>query len=487
MITNYFTTKEPKINIVTNEYEIQYGAIPTKQFKSLLKEIGEKACVCVNDDRISPSQLHHRCITNRTTILRWSETLLKIRDTFTIPIDYAFVQYYSQKQSLRHYQKIITDSSCFICIGGSCTFTLEHNETKVENQYTLCDGDMLLFKPGFNETYSFDIRSRTSTPHYKIVFRAIQIPNRYFIYFPAEKVIRLVRVEPESYHQLTILPTHEPTVLGIVANGNSPEFQNIVEKDEIVGLLKSNLQKAVRRQLKEIALRTTMELIVTGNALQLLRRLTIISIEDLQINQYYAIIVWYYLAVMYQYKLTEWDVSFIVSYVSLLCDIDVFFRYDNHEFHMKKHFKEWILKNEICYSLFLRGQYGGFQGELDLMDKLCYLMVVNKLTPCVNEMEMIPYPMYTTPVVFLSCSIDFHCFQKMPEKMLTKMKIMYPQTELTEKRIKEYIWHFDSHVNARIEHVNLKLNREVWEKMVRPFCENYRFHIMRMQNLGDLV
>ena len=503
MITNYFMRREVKTNVITDTYEIHYALLPLKQYNQHDNEIHPflshhaKNCVCVNDDRISPLKLYNRLIRNNTPLIQWSKTVNEMRNKMDIvhpiPIDYAFIHYYKtcDSRSIRYYNHIISDESYFVCVGGICTFVLENKETKGQQQVTLCDGDAMIFKSRFMETFTFQLTFQTKTPHYCLVFRSVQTPRIFYTYFPSELVVRITNEEPISlqYRQIMIVATDQPTIFGIVQSENSATFSNIrfSDKNKNVSLLKSNLQKAIRRKLKDIAIRTTMELICTDNALQLLRRLTIISIEDVHINRYYSVIVWYYLSLTTShYQLTEWDVSIIVSYVAMLCDIDVFFKY--YDYAAPIHGMNTALQhNDICFSLYLRFQYGGFDGELELLTKMCHLLNNNDLVPCDRELEIIPYPTYSTPIMYLSCSIDFHCFHKMPERVMAKIKANYPETTLREKQIREYIWHFDSHLNARIEHVRPPLDVKIWEEIVKPQCEQYRFSMMRLWNLGDLI
>jgi hypothetical protein len=87
-----------------------------------------------------------------------------------------------------------------------------------------------------------------------------------------------------------------------------------------IGLLKSLLQKAIRRQWSATAVacaKTYMDI----NAKSFLRRLLIISCEDVFLDPIATInIVWFYIATLkFKYEMSVWDKNYILSYVSALC------------------------------------------------------------------------------------------------------------------------------------------------------------------------
>jgi hypothetical protein len=87
-----------------------------------------------------------------------------------------------------------------------------------------------------------------------------------------------------------------------------------------IGMLKSLLQKAVRRQMSATALscaKTYMDL----NATSFLRRLLIISCEDVFLDPISSInIVWFYVATLKcGYQLSVSDKNYFLSYVAALC------------------------------------------------------------------------------------------------------------------------------------------------------------------------
>ncbi|NDA64191.1 MAG: hypothetical protein EBX50_19515, partial [Chitinophagia bacterium] len=161
--------------------------------------------------------------------------------------------------------------------------------------------------------------------------------------------------------------------------------------------------------------------------IELLRRLTIISIEDVAMNKYYPMVVWYFVAVSSaKYILTTTDKMNIYSYVGLLCDIGEgeVEEFKGDEITMEQG-QQTITENIYCLSLNIREQYGGFDGERKLIRDLIFRLEQNKLMVIEKEMQMLQYDVAIMKPIkiheILDCAIDFHCFPKMPTKVLQKI------------------------------------------------------------------
>ena len=209
--------------------------------------------------------------------------------------------------------------------------------------------------------------------------------------------------------------------------------------------------------------------------IELLRRLTIITFEDVVINKYYPIIVWYYIVVSSSksYKLTNFDAKFIYSYVSHLCNIS-----DNY---IPKTSKEILplsklIEDPILLSLYLRIQYGGFKGEIKYMNDLIF--DIRNGIHQINDDDIVLLDIPTKyNVIIMDCAIDFHCFPNMINKVLGRIDEKYG---FTEEDIKKFIWDFDSSINYRV-FVEHSSERELqWLKIIKPKCNIYRRFIKKM-------
>jgi hypothetical protein len=143
-------------------------------------------------------------------------------------------------------------------------------------------------------------------------------------------VIRKVFVEPEGKKKSFEAPlekfeaTLPPRQLFYVEGSPSEKLENLllvkgsIESSSLVHLFKSNIQKCIRRGLTYKSLRT-IYLGLTLFPQEMLRRLTIIAIEDVVPLPGYACLVWYFLATSKGYSLTNEDVCWILGYTEELC------------------------------------------------------------------------------------------------------------------------------------------------------------------------
>ena len=97
------------------------------------------------------------------------------------------------------------------------------------------------------------------------------------------------------------------------------------EKTEkkVIPLLKSNLQKAVRRKKTEIAI-NSLRMLIRLDPLNLMRRLPIIIVEDTELHDSITIPVWMMLAEG-NYELKDKDESIFVDIIKNLCECDSFY------------------------------------------------------------------------------------------------------------------------------------------------------------------
>ena len=100
--------------------------------------------------------------------------------------------------------------------------------------------------------------------------------------------------------------------------GNFNDKNNIQTNSKYIfdiEILKSNLQKAIRRKLVDISLSTAYTILVQDKT-HLLRRLPIIALEDSTINfQDFTYLIWLLVADSKGYKLTNYDINRILSIV----------------------------------------------------------------------------------------------------------------------------------------------------------------------------
>jgi hypothetical protein len=140
-----------------------------------------------------------------------------------------------------------------------------------------------------------------------------------------------------------------------------------------IPILKSNLQKCIRRSKVRKAVRTG-NFLLEFDPNQILRRLAIIYIEDVMIDNYFNNIVWYMAAVSKGYILNQQDKCIILNIIRHLAKSGVkeeLPKADNLNY--KEYFLEInseILDNNfnIIWSLILRKKYGGMKGDIKMIN-----------------------------------------------------------------------------------------------------------------------
>lgn len=232
-----------------------------------------------------------------------------------------------------------------------------------------------------------------------------------------------------------------------------------------LGLLKSNLQKCVRRNKVDKAVKTAYQLI-NQNINEFLRRLIIIIVEDSIIHPDMLFCMWLYMAITKGYTIQSHQVYKLLKivYDITLCNCkDVII--NNFEFILyKQSCKKKIIndeENEIidkldkcCLSMLLRTLYGGMDGDMNMLkssvkiwknrilknkkiwiDFLSYIWDFKKFN--------IEYYFFCNKDILIE-AIDFHSFG---DPFLHK--IMEIHTDLSQIDIKKSIWHFRSGINNK--------------------------------------
>lgn len=481
MITDYFEVNH-RTPFIHEYFEVHRSYVPRNQFKSVHDEIkphikkgsgSRMSCVCISD------KYKHDFTLYPYPLLDWTPAIQQIRDSILKnhigPIDYGLVHYYQDETAVINWhsdREAMKSRIYSISIGHPRRFCLRNKETKEIHTFDLYDGDLVVMKIGCQERFEHCIKSVKSfdKPRISITFRQMEQPMCYFIYDPVSYVASVHAIQPvESTLMYTMLPQ------GIQFGYHQSDSEPFEPYDVVVpqlSLLKSNLQKAIRRQEKEIALHTTMKMIVHGGIIELLRRLTIITWEDVILNKYYPAIVWLFVALSTKtYQATNDDVLFIHSYVAYLCDLEEVTEYGTTTEEITP-FSQ-LSHDPMALSLFSRLQYGGFECERDAMNELIGRVLRNDVPISQKEITIIdPYELIKVEI--LDAAIDFHCFPSMIKRVQEHIPF------LSEEVIRHAIWTFDSSINRRISITYDDAEEKQWNVSIRPACVGYRTYIKNM-------
>jgi hypothetical protein len=241
-------------------------------------------------------------------------------------------------------------------------------------------------------------------------------------------------------------------------------------------LLKSNLQKAIRRCKTDIAVKTSLA-IIQMEPLELLRRLPVIYIEDVCLLDSYPIVVWLMMAEK-EHPLDINDIDILLNIVKNLSECQIYYN-DNNDYTrdfelMHKNLQNLENKDAIL-SVYYRSQYGGMKGDMLMLRNSVYYYserpseIRKTVYDCINYAEL------GGNLDILPEAIDFHPF---PYMITNLVKL----TNLDNNDIKQYIWFVESGVNLRkpetIEKSREYAEKKYW-KIIKSKLPRVRYNLMQ--------
>lgn len=228
-------------------------------------------------------------------------------------------------------------------------------------------------------------------------------------------------------------------------------YNNIINIPKIytnfnIPLLKSNLQKAIRRCNLREALNSAL-CIIQKSPIELLRRLPIIYIEDVCLMDSFPIVVWLMMAEK-EHKLDVYDIDILLNIIKNLCECSDY--YDDQSCHITdrdvfdiSHIKLQNYEHKDCLlSIYYRALYGGMKGDIIMLKNSIYYYLNNSYEIKKTIYNTINYINYDTKLDIIPEAIDFHPFPHI-------INILVKQTNLDNNIIKEHIWFVESGVNIR--------------------------------------
>jgi hypothetical protein len=234
-----------------------------------------------------------------------------------------------------------------------------------------------------------------------------------------------------------------------------------------IPLLKSNLQKAVRRKDVESAVQTS-EILLQTDPTSFLRRLPIIFIEDVCLTDAFPIVVWMMMADK-DYKLKEYDKGVLLSIVSELCEIDEWYdtRGDADTDEKYTHESLQYGPNSDCLlSLYYRMLYGGMKGDMKMLYNAIGFYRDREI--CKMKMNVIDHINLRHKII--PEAIDYHPYPYL-------LTYITKHTDIPEDRVKELIWYAESGLNERKPYTieNSEKYKEMTDwKMIKPFLDQFR-------------
>jgi hypothetical protein len=229
--------------------------------------------------------------------------------------------------------------------------------------------------------------------------------------------------------------------------------------------LKSHLQKAVRRRRSRAAV-TTADLLLELNPVQLLRRLTVIMLEDSFLHESFSTLVWLMCALSSKkngslFFLREEHKRWLlgVTYFLILPEIQesVPGKYWRDPFYLRKHFYTLHQltddQTSLIYALEIRRLYGGLKGDGLMMKAFAHIYLErfqkNKLPAIWIKYfytKIRPIRLRATPFhqrEWIYAAYDFHC----SPSILTVLEEEFPDYD--RDNFKAAIWYKSSSLNLR--------------------------------------
>lgn len=245
------------------------------------------------------------------------------------------------------------------------------------------------------------------------------------------------------------------------------------ENNSLVSLLKSNLQKQIRR--KEINAVATCELLLDVNTFECLRRLSIIAAEDVEISKETSVIVWLMAAVSKGYVMSKRDKNFVLIYVGNLTNHNLCRRLENQDLNIGLIDINDILSSnhpdkEYIAGIFFRIAYGGLSGDLPMLNKLCsYALSKDKLLSFKGNL------LIKAEFKINNAAVDFHVYPNLCNEI-------YQDTEIDPDIIKELIWTYSSGINLRCKY-DLNNGQNIdqsWLKIEKSFCIRSKEYLQKI-------
>ena len=250
----------------------------------------------------------------------------------------------------------------------------------------------------------------------------------------------------------------------------------IIDADYCIPLLKSNLQKAVRRCENKIAIQSSLA-ILQKEPMELLRRLPIIYIEDVCLMDSFPITVWLMMADK-DYRMTTTDIDIILNIVNSLCNCREYFDFrsnDNIYNFSHEMLQDYENYNELL-SIYYRSEYGGMKGDMQMLKTSIDHYINNPMESQKTVFNSINYDKLNGELEILVEAIDFHPF---PQMLNTIAKL----TDIDKEIIKKCIWFVESGYNVRkcdtITNSNLYEERKEW-KIIQKYLDDVRSDLINM-------
>jgi len=257
-----------------------------------------------------------------------------------------------------------------------------------------------------------------------------------------------------------------------------------------VQYLKSHLQKCIRKQNDDLAIRTAVHYMKL-DMIDFLRRLPIIMIEDVMLHESFTTLMWLMISQSSTtFKIKRYMCEWLLGLIYVLCKME---RKDVIEYEELDENIKLIdlvesyhgLNQEQCsilYSMQLRTAYGGMRCDMDMFSQYANrwkkrfegngdgLEIERRMIRNISfhSVQILEIEMWDVS------AIDFHCNGKIIEYVMKR----YP--DYTEDEIKQLIWKNLSSINHRQQHEIYDVER--WNQ-IKGHIERTQKYLLESSNV----
>ena len=238
-----------------------------------------------------------------------------------------------------------------------------------------------------------------------------------------------------------------------------------------VPIMKSHLQKAVRRMKVSSALGSTRELI--GMDLQsLLRRIPIIAIEDVAPVQGIDVCIWMMIAHSKGFDLMKSHLEYLLGFIEAISKYPYKIRnYKELSNSSASHFEPDEATKVAIQCLELRRSYGGMKGDMKMIKILEDYLKNGKqeiLSMEVNGLSFDRIASLDRSESWVPAAIDFH--------VCSIARKLAESRNIDETQVRRLMWNYSSSVNYRQR--SQKIAKE-WNDMEAEYIELAKWWIMK--------
>ncbi|AYV80443.1 MAG: hypothetical protein Harvfovirus1_68 [Harvfovirus sp.] len=228
------------------------------------------------------------------------------------------------------------------------------------------------------------------------------------------------------------------------------------EKEDNLSIMKSHLQKCVRRGERVLAMETGKYMLEAGQTAELLRRLFIICLEDTILNKEIVTLTWLMVMANKKYQFDDNINSWILGFIALISEVKYFDPPDfSGEQFQKKNLMSIVKKldpmeRDIIMSLVIRISYGGMGGDLKMLNNFISRWLARfSHNDDVYEQFQLINPLVKQTIdsslsknSMLLAAFDFHC--------TNIIKMIQKKVDLDDEQLRKLIWNHSSSTNFRI-------------------------------------